>query len=165
MSGLEILTEIKAFVLDVDGVMTDGQLLLTEDGNYLRSFNIRDGYAIRKAIEEGFKITVISGGKSLGVQKRLSDLGLKDIYLGVNDKLPVLLQWMQKEGIDSNQLAYMGDDILDLPCYAHAALKACPQDAAPEIRSICNYISGYHGGKGCVRDLIEKIMKSQNTWM
>ena len=162
---LDKLIKIKAFAFDVDGVMTDGSLLLTEDGKYLRSFNIRDGYAIRKAISAGYKIVIISGGKSEGVEKRLRDLGVMDIYLGIEEKTPILLKWLKSNEVNLEELAYMGDDILDLEAMQFANLKSCPSDAVPEVKSIVNYISPLAGGKGCVRDLIELVLKAQDRWL
>jgi len=165
MQVLEKLSKIKAFAFDVDGVMTDGSLLLSEEGKYLRIFNIRDGYAIRKAVNEGFKIVVISGGKSEGVERRLRDLGVMDIYLGIDEKTPVLLKWLKSNSVELDDLAYMGDDILDLEAMQYANLKACPADAVPEVKSRANYISPLSGGKGCVRDLIEIVLKAQGRWL
>lgn len=159
-----LLHRITAFVFDVDGVMTDGRLLLTEDGRSLRTFHIRDGYALRKAIREGYRLAVISGGRSEGITHRLKELGLTDIFLDAQDKEPVLLAWMKDKGIGQDALAYMGDDILDLESMKHAVLRACPADAAIEVKSIANYISPRPGGDACVRDLIELVLKVQNRW-
>ena len=159
-----LANNIKAFAFDVDGVMTSGALLLTDEGKYLRTFHIRDGYAIRKAIDEGFKIVVISGGIAEGVEKRLKHLGIKDVYMNTNEKEPTLLQWMVDHGITNNQLAYMGDDILDISGMNHASIKACPADAVFEVKSIANFFSLKNGGDGCVRDLIELVLKVQSKW-
>lgn len=159
-----ILNDIKAFVFDVDGVMTDGTLLITEEGKLLRTFHIRDGYALRRAIQAGYSMAVVSGGQSEGVIKRLKQLGLTDIYMDAQEKESVLLDWMKWRGIHSNNLAYMGDDVLDVSAMKHAALKACPADAVQEILSIANYISPVKGGQACVRDLIELVLKVQNQW-
>ncbi len=164
MEMLDKLPFIKAFVFDVDGVMTNGSLLLTEDGHYLRSFHIRDGYALHKAVSLGYKIAVISGGKSEGVEKRLRGLGLKDVFMGQNEKAPVLKKWMLYEKISSAELAYMGDDILDIEAMQSASIMACPADAVSEVKSISNYISPINGGEGCVRDLIQLVLKAQDHW-
>ncbi|MBK9679722.1 MAG: 3-deoxy-D-manno-octulosonate 8-phosphate phosphatase [Saprospiraceae bacterium] len=164
MSVLDSLIHIKAFVFDVDGVMTDGNLLLTDEGHFLRTFNIRDGFAIRKAVDEGYLLAVISGGRSQGVEKRLRDLGVRDIFLGINDKAPVLTRWMNSNSITQNQLAYMGDDILDMVAMNQAILRACPADAVAEVKAIANYFATKPGGHGCVRELIEMVLKAQNRW-
>lgn len=159
-----IARSIKAFVFDVDGVMTSGALLLTDEGKYLRTFHIRDGYAIRKALDQGYKIAVISGGVSEGVEQRLRHLGVQDIFMNTNDKEPALKAWMQKNNISGDQLAYMGDDVLDSGCMSYAILKACPKDAVQEIKSMANYFSPRNGGDACVRDLIELVLKVQHQW-
>ncbi len=164
MHVLSDLKQIKALGFDVDGVMTNGSLILTDDGKSLRTFHIRDGYAIRKALDEGLKIVVISGGKSEGVILRLHDLGVSDIYMGVPHKLTVLRDWLNKNNIDKSEFAYMGDDILDIDCLKHAHIKACPSDAVSEIKTLANYISQKKGGDGCVRELIEQVLKAQNRW-
>jgi len=156
---LPLLHRIKSFVFD--GVMTDGSLLLTEDGHSLRTFHIRDGYAIRKALQEGYCLAVISGGRSEGIRHRLQGLGVTDLFLDAQEKEPVLRQWMADRSIEPDALAYMGDDILDLGAMAHAALRACPCDAVPEVKAIANYISPRPGGKACV---IELVLKVQNRW-
>jgi len=158
------IKKISAFVFDIDGVMTDGSLLITDEGKLLRTFHIRDGYALRRIIPTGFHLAVISGGRSDGVVKRLLDLGVSDIFMDAQDKETVLLEWMRINGIPASNLAYMGDDLLDIPAMQHAALKACPADAAQEVKTIANYISPLNGGKGCVRDLIELVLKVQNQW-
>ena len=159
-----LLHRINSFVFDVDGVMTDGSLLLTEDGHSLRTFHIRDGYAIRRVIQQEYNLAVISGGRSEGIRHRLRDLGVKDLFLDAQEKEPVLLKWMANRNIEPQSLAYMGDDILDLDAMAHSALRACPNDAVSEVKAIANYISPRPGGKACVRDLIELVLKVQNRW-
>jgi 3-deoxy-D-manno-octulosonate 8-phosphate phosphatase (KDO 8-P phosphatase) len=164
MNIYSIAQHIKAFAFDVDGVMTSGALLLTDEGKYLRTFHIRDGYAIRKALDAGYKIVVISGGISEGVEKRLNHLGITDVFMNANLKEPILAQWMQINHITAEQLAYMGDDILDIDSMHLAALKACPRDASPEVKNIANYLSSKNGGDTCVRELIELVLKVQSRW-
>lgn len=158
------IKNISAFVFDVDGVMTDGSLLITDEGKLLRTFHIRDGYALKRISSTGFHLAVISGGRSDGVVKRLQDLGVRDIFMDAQDKETVLMEWIRINGIPFTNLAYMGDDLLDVPAMQHAALRACPADAVQEVKTIANYISPLHGGKGCVRDLIELVLKVQNQW-
>jgi 3-deoxy-D-manno-octulosonate 8-phosphate phosphatase (KDO 8-P phosphatase) len=165
MTVLEKMAIIKAFAFDIDGVMTDGSLQLTEDGKYLRTFHIRDGYAIRQVVDHGYPVVVISGGKSEGAEKRLRDLGVQDIYQGVNTKWPVLENWVQSRGLDLSSVSYMGDDILDIPCLTRVGLAACPADAVPEVTRQAAFISKLNGGKGCVRDLIEAVLKIQQKWL
>lgn len=166
MSNLvySIMARVRAFVFDVDGVMTDGRLLITDEGKLLRTFHIRDGYALRKAVERGYPVVIVSGGKSEGVVKRLNQLGITDIFMDAQEKESVLLNWLNARGISGDQLVYMGDDMLDIPAMNHAALRACPSDAVQEVKNISNYISSLPGGAGCVRELIESILKVQNQW-
>lgn len=166
MSNLvySIMARVRAFVFDVDGVMTDGRLLITDEGKLLRTFHIRDGYALRKAVERGYPVVIVSGGKSEGVVRRLNQLGITDIFMDAQEKESVLLNWLNARGISGDQLVYMGDDMLDIPAMNHAALRACPSDAVQEVKNISNYISSLPGGAGCVRELIESILKVQNQW-
>lgn len=159
-----VLRNITTFIFDIDGVLTNGQLLVTTDGHLLRSMNVRDGYAFKHAIKAGYKIFIISGGKNKGVVKRLNNLGVEDIYLGIDDKVKQLNAILDKEQIDLENIAYMGDDIPDIPPMKLVGLPTCPQDAEPEVKNISTYISHRNGGCGCARDLIEQVMKVQSKW-
>jgi 3-deoxy-D-manno-octulosonate 8-phosphate phosphatase (KDO 8-P phosphatase) len=162
---LEKLHHINTFIFDVDGVLTDGTIILTPDGDYIRSMNIKDGYAMQAAIKAGYRIAVISAGRlSEGVKKRLENLGLTDIYLGVSDKKDAYTTIMFSYHLKAENIAYMGDDLPDYEVMNLAGLASCPADAAPEIQNIAHYISPYNGGKGCVRDIIEKVMRLHNKW-
>ena len=161
----ELLQHITTFIFDYDGVLTEGIVMLTEDGEPLRSANVRDGYALQLAVKKGYRIAVISGGKSPSMFRRLSSLGIKDIFLGVEHKIQVFEKYLKDNNIDSSEVVYMGDDIPDFQVMKLAAVPACPADAAEEIRAISKYISHYEGGKGCVRDIIEQVLKLQNNWM
>ena len=158
------LSQIKAFILDVDGVMTDGSLLALESGEQVRAFNIKDGYAIRYAIKQGYKVAIISGRQEEGVRKRLQSLDVTDIYLGVPDKQLVFNDYINKYNLLPATIAYMGDDIPDLMVMQLCGVAACPEDAAPDVIWIANFISSKGGGKGAVRELIEAVMKVQGTW-
>ena len=160
----EYLHNITTFVFDVDGVLTDGSVLVTTNGEMLRTMNIKDGYALKTAVDKGYKICIISGGSNEGVRKRLNGLGIKDIYLGVQQKIKRLQEYMTSNGISTDQLLYMGDDIPDIPVMQMAGLPCCPQDAVPEIKAISRYVSHKNGGKGAVRDVIEQVMKVQGKW-
>ena len=164
---LQYFNAIKAFVFDVDGVMTDGQVHVLETGEHYRSFFIRDGYAIEKAREAEFTLCVISGGTHLGVQKRLENLRFQHIYMGLGgqDKLSTYLSWLEKIRISEEHVLYMGDDIPDLKILKRPKLlSTCPADAIPEIKSVVKYVSPFKGGQGAVRDVIEKVMKLQGKW-
>ncbi|MBK1439022.1 HAD-IIIA family hydrolase [Parapedobacter sp. ISTM3] len=156
--------QVKAFVFDVDGVLSDGNVLVTEHGEQLRSFNIKDGYAMQLAVKKKYPIAVITGGKSLGVKKRLAGLGITDVFLGVDDKSAVFHDWLSSLGLSPADVLYMGDDIPDLANMRIAGLPACPADAVEEIKAVAAYISFRNGGTGAVRDVMEKVMKLQGTW-
>lgn len=164
MNLLELFAPIRTFVFDVDGVLTDGTLMLTEDGHMLRSMNIKDGYAMQLAIKKGYKVWVISGGKSEAVRLRLNKLGLSDIHIGIENKKEVLHQIAIESNTAYNSVLYMGDDIPDYAAMQICGLPCCPHDAVSEIRQISKYISPFNGGKGCVRDVIEKVLKLNGDW-
>lgn len=164
MNVLADFKKIKAFVLDVDGVLTDGSLLLLDDGQMARRMNIKDGYALQLAIKKGYHILVISGGSSDAVKLRLQKLGVVEVYMGVSDKKQVLLQYVSKYALNWDEVLYMGDDIPDMIPMQLAGLPCCPADAVPEIRNISSYISPVNGGYGCVRDVIEKVLKLNDHW-
>lgn len=164
MSFLEKLKAINTFIFDVDGVLTDGTILVAEDGHYLRTFNIKDGYSVQLAVKKNYNVVIISGGTSPSVEKRLKALGVNDIYLGVSNKVDVMQNYLKINNISLDQVLYMGDDIPDFVCMKQVSIAACPNDAALEIQQISNYISPKAGGKGAVRDIIEKVLKSQNKW-
>jgi 3-deoxy-D-manno-octulosonate 8-phosphate phosphatase (KDO 8-P phosphatase) len=158
------LHSVKAIILDIDGVLTDATVHVTETGEQLRRFNIRDGYAIQLAIKRGFYVCAISGGKSQSIISRLQGLGLKDIHLGADKKTTVYHYILEKYSLKPEQVLYMGDDIPDLQAMKLAGVPVCPADAAEEIKAISIYISPKAGGTGCVRDVIEKVMKVQQKW-
>jgi 3-deoxy-D-manno-octulosonate 8-phosphate phosphatase (KDO 8-P phosphatase) len=164
MNHLEIFSTIHTFIFDVDGVLTNNEVLITEKGELLRKMNVRDGMAIKMAIEKGFKIAVITGGRSEGVIKRLEALGIKDIYSGISDKLEAFEEFVTKYELDPLGILYMGDDLPDYPVMRRVGLATCPKNAAPELFPITNYVSPYNGGEGCVRDVIEKVMRLQGNW-
>jgi 3-deoxy-D-manno-octulosonate 8-phosphate phosphatase (KDO 8-P phosphatase) len=161
----ELLSGITTFVFDYDGVLTMGIVVLTEEGEPLRTANVRDGYALQLAVKKGYHVAVISGGKSPSMYRRLESLGITDIYLGVEHKLEVFEQYLSVKNIQASEVVYMGDDIPDYNAMQMAAVPACPADAAEEIKAISRYISHYEGGRGCVRDIIEQVMKIQHKWM
>ncbi len=164
MNILELFAPIRTFVFDVDGVLTNGQLLATEDGQLLRSMNIKDGYAIQLAIKKGYKVWVISGAKSEGVRLRLQKLGAIDVHIGIEDKKLILNEIVLKYQTQYESVLYMGDDIPDYAVMQLCGLPCCPADAVPEIKSISKYISPQKGGEGCARDVIEKVMKLNGDW-
>ena len=159
-----LLNDITAFVFDVDGVFTDSSVQITSSGELLRTMSVRDGYAVKQAVDAGYIICVITGGKNVGVKLRLEGLGVKEVHLGVKDKISVIKRFLEQEQLQQHQVAYMGDDLPDLEAIQLAGLKSCPQDAVPEIKAVCDYVSHRDGGKGCVRDLVEQVMRVQDKW-
>jgi 3-deoxy-D-manno-octulosonate 8-phosphate phosphatase (KDO 8-P phosphatase) len=160
----DLMPTIKAFVFDVDGVLTDGKVLVTENGEQLRSMCIKDGYAINRALEQGLHVFVISGGQSEGVRKRLSYLGVKEIFLGVKDKIEVYNQLLKKYALTAAQMLYMGDDMPDLELIKLSGIGCCPSNACVEVLKASDYVSPFKGGDACARDVIEKTLKIQGKW-
>ena len=160
----EYLHHITTFIFDVDGVLTDGTVTITTKGEMLRRMNIKDGYAIKTAIDQGYNMCVISGGSNEGVRKRLQGLGVTNIYLGAQNKIVQMNEFLHNYDVKLENVLYMGDDIPDYPTMRLAGLPCCPQDAAPEIKEISSYVSHKNGGKGAVRDVIEQVLKVQGKW-
>jgi 3-deoxy-D-manno-octulosonate 8-phosphate phosphatase (KDO 8-P phosphatase) len=164
MNVLEDFARVDVFVFDVDGVLTNGQLLITEEGHLLRNMNIKDGYALQLAVKKGYQVWVISGAKSKGVQIRLQKLGLQEVHINIEDKQPLLEELLKKHNLEAANVLYMGDDLPDFDCINCVFLPACPADAAPEILERCKYVSYANGGDGCVRDVIRKVLLLQGHW-
>jgi 3-deoxy-D-manno-octulosonate 8-phosphate phosphatase (KDO 8-P phosphatase) len=164
MNVLALFKNIKLFVLDVDGVLTDGSLILLDNGEMARRMNIKDGYALQLAIKKGYEILIISGGTSQAVQMRLEKLGIKNIHLSVKNKQAILSQFVVEHAYTWEQVLYMGDDVPDVLPMQMVGLACAPADAAQEVKSMAHYISPISGGNGCVRDVIEKVMKLNDDW-
>ncbi len=160
----KLLSNIDTFIFDVDGVMTDGIVMLSPSGEMFRTMNVKDGYALQLAVKKGYNIFIISGGYSESIKKRFEKLGINRIYLGVSNKLDVYHKILEESDISSERVLYMGDDIPDCKVMKEVGLPACPADAAEEIKAISIYISSADGGKGCVRDMIEQVMKVHDKW-
>ncbi|MCB9033236.1 MAG: HAD hydrolase family protein [Chitinophagales bacterium] len=161
---LSRLKDITTFVLDVDGVLTDGSLLATEQGELLRTFNAKDGFALFTALQQKFNICIITGGNSKAVYERFKQLGIKHIYYKIHNKKEVLENYMLETNTTVNQLLYVADDIPDIPAMKMCAIKCCPKDAVPEVQQIADYIATKNGGDGCVREIIEMVLKVQDKW-
>ncbi len=164
MNVLFRLRKIKIFVFDMDGVLTDGCLLVDYENKRLRRMSIKDGYALQLAVKTGYKVIVISGSDAPPVSERLHKLGITEVFMKVNDKEALLKEYMLENKIATDEVLFMGDDIPDYQGMKMAGFACCPCDAAVEIKQISSYISPVKGGYGCVRDIIEKVMKLNNHW-
>ena len=164
MNELERFRTIDTFIFDVDGVLTNSELIILENGQLLRKMNTRDGFAMKRAVEMGYHVCIITGGGSSGVVQRLKGLGITDIYSKVDNKMDAFEEYIHAYDIDPSTIIYMGDDVPDYDVMCRVELPCCPYDAASEILEISQYISPKNGGQGCVRDIIEKVLKIQGTW-
>lgn len=163
MNILELFKPVKTFVFDVDGVLATDMLLIVQ-GDWVRSMNIKDGFGLQLAVKKGYRVVIISGAKSVPVMERLAALGIKDIFLGVSDKKEKLLEYVRQHSLKWDEILFMGDDIPDLSAMQLVGLPCCPADAVTEIKLISKYISPVNGGRGCVRDVIEKVVKLNGHW-
>lgn len=161
---LEKLPTIKAIVLDIDGVLTDGSVTIFPNGEMVRTLNVKDGYALKTAALKGLKVGVISGGRNEQIKERLLALGCHEVYLSSSNKIDKLEEFCIQFDLEKEDILYMGDDLPDFEVLQTVGVSTCPEDAAHEIREICSYISPFKGGKGCVRDVIEKVLRAQNQW-
>ncbi|WP_298119156.1 HAD family hydrolase [Flavobacterium sp.] len=160
----EIMNTIDTFIFDVDGVLTDSSVHVSQNGEMLRIMNIRDGFAMKAAIESGYNVCIISGGNNEGVRIRLRNLGITDIHLASPNKVETFKEYTELYNIKPENVLYMGDDIPDYHVMQLVGLPTCPQDSVAEIKAISKYISHKNGGKGAVREVIEQVMKVQGKW-
>ena len=165
MSYKEYLININTFIFDVDGVLTDGSIQVNTQGEMFRTMNVKDGYALKTAVDKGFNVCVISGGSNEGVRVRLQNLGIKDVFLGAHNKTEILENYLKTHNLKKENILYMGDDLPDYEVMQEVGLPSCPQDAVPEIKNISKYVSHKNGGKGCVRDVIEQVLKVHGKWL
>lgn len=159
------LSRIKAFVFDVDGVLSPSTIPMSADGTPMRMANIKDGYALQLAAKHGYHIAIITGGVSEAIKNRYNALGINDVYMGSAMKLPILTKWMDDNGLAIDEVVYAGDDIPDIECMRHVGLSVAPSDAAPEVRQLAKYNCDIIGGHGVARDIIERVMKARGHWM
>lgn len=164
ISYKQILPKINTFIFDVDGVLTNGTLTIMPDGELVRHMNVKDGYAMKNALNKGFRVCIISGGTNEGVRNRLQALGIDDVFLGAHDKIKQYNELVKKYNLKPENVLYMGDDVPDYPVMKLVGLPACPNDAVREIQQVSKYISDKKGGEGCVRDVIEQVLRVQNKW-
>ena len=165
MVDLQDFKKITTFVFDVDGVFTNSQMLITEEGHLLRSMNVRDGFAVKVALKAGYRMFVITGGSSQGVMTRLKGLGIKEIYSGIWNKETTFLDILSKHELNEEEVLYIGDDLIDIPCIQKAGIGVCPKDAAPEVLAVADHITQKKGGAGCVREVIQSVLELQSKWL
>ena len=164
MSIAPFLERINTFIFDVDGVLTDGYVLVLENGLQARRMNIKDGYALQLAVKKGYRLVILSGAPVSPVVDRLNKLGITEVYMGIHDKKEFITSYIRQHDLLKDELLFMGDDIPDLDAMEVTGLSACPADAVPEILEVAKYVSPIPGGNGCVRDVIEMVMKIQGKW-
>ena len=164
MNVLELFKPITTFIFDVDGVLTDGTVLVLENGLQARRMNIKDGFALQMAVQNGYKVLIVSGGNSPQVANRLEKLGITEIYMAVGDKKTFITDYMKENSLSKEKVLYMADDLPDLPVSAMVGIPCCPADAVNEIKEAVQYISPLKGGDACVRDVIEKVLKLNDHW-
>lgn len=160
----EDIAHTEAFVFDVDGVMTDGGIVPTVDGDFIRRYNAKDGYALAYAIRMGYKVCIITGGRGRTLENRLRMLGITDFYTDCMDKIAAMREFFEREGLDPQHVIYMGDDIPDLECMREVGIPVCPADAATEVVEISRYVSEFNGGAGAVRDIVEQVLRARGDW-
>ncbi|MDB2384892.1 HAD-IIIA family hydrolase [Polaribacter sp.] len=164
ISYKQLLHKITTFIFDVDGVLTNGMLTIMPSGELVRHMNVKDGYAMKNALNQGYKIFIITGGTNQSVKSRLDALGINEVYLGAHDKLVQYKEILEKHNITPDEIVYMGDDIPDVPVMQKVGLPTCPNDAVREVQETAKYISDKKGGEGCVRDILEQVLKVQGKW-
>ena len=160
----EDLVKVKAFAFDVDGVLSSQIIPLFPNGEPMRTANIKDGFVIQLAVKLGYQIAIITGGQTDAVRQRYINLGVQDVYMGVREKLPVFEEWIKKRKLSPENVLYMGDDLPDYPVMEKAGIPVCPSDAVEEIKTLCKYISYKAGGEGCVRDVMEQVLRVHQQW-
>lgn len=164
MNVLELFKKINTFIFDVDGVLTDGSVLVLENGLQARRMHIKDGLALQMAIKNGYKVLVVSGGNSPQVVNRLQNLGIKDVHMSILDKKTFIKNYIIANKLNADTVLFMGDDLPDLEAMAIVGLPCCPADAVMEIKQAVQYIAALNGGEACVREVIEKVLKLNNHW-
>jgi 3-deoxy-D-manno-octulosonate 8-phosphate phosphatase (KDO 8-P phosphatase) len=164
MNVLAEFKKVTTFIFDIDGVLTDGTVLILRDGLQARQMHVKDGFGMQMAMKNGYRVFIVSGGISEESKKRLEYLGIKDIHLGVADKTNFIADLLKNNKIKWEEVLYMGDDLPDMPIMSKAGLSACPADAVSEVKNVVKYISPINGGWGCVRDVIEKVLKVNGHW-
>ena len=161
----EDLKKVKAFIFDVDGVFSSSEIMLHPSGELMRTMNIKDGFALQYTIKKGYPVAIITGGNSEAVKSRFQNLGIRDIYLKSGNKMDDFNDFICRHGLKAENVLYMGDDLPDYEVMKRVGFPTCPSDAVEEIKAISRYISDKPGGQGCVRDVIEQVLRLHGKWM
>jgi 3-deoxy-D-manno-octulosonate 8-phosphate phosphatase (KDO 8-P phosphatase) len=156
--------KITTFIFDIDGVLTDGSVLLLDNGHQARTMNIKDGYALQLAVKKGYRLAVISGADMPPALERLNKLGIMEVQFSLTDKKKFIEDFILKHQLKTEEVVFMGDDMPDLAAFSVVGISACPADAVNEVRQACRFVSAYNGGKGCVREVIEIVLKLNGQW-
>ena len=160
----EDIARIEAMIFDVDGVMTDGRIIPTAEGDFIRCYNCKDGYALAYAIRHGYRVCVITGGYGKILERRLRMLGMQDFYIDCMDKISTLREYMKKYNLNPETVLSLGDDIPDLECMREVGMPVCPADSAAEVIECSRYVSEFEGGRGAVRDIVEQVLRARGDW-
>jgi 3-deoxy-D-manno-octulosonate 8-phosphate phosphatase (KDO 8-P phosphatase) len=160
----EDLKRVRAFVFDLDGVLSSQQMFMDASGILLRTVNVKDGYALRLAAVKGYPVAVISGGVSMAVRRRMRRLGIRDVYMNAKNKQIPFQEFVNRYKLEESDILYMGDDLPDLPVMKRVGFPTCPADAVAEVKQVSRYISHFDGGDGCVRDVIEQVLRLHQHW-
>lgn len=161
----EDLMKVSAFIFDVDGVLSNECIVIDSSGEMLRTANTKDGYAIQYAIKKGYPVAIITGGVSNAVEKRYRGLGVEDIYMGSKNKIKDFKDFIEKHDLNPEHILYMGDDLPDYEVMKRIGIPTCPSNAVEQIKAISNYISDKEGGYGCVRDVVEQVLRAHSKWL
>lgn len=162
--GDDSFKNITTFIFDIDGVLTDGSVLVLENGLQARRMSIKDGFALQLAVKSGYRVVAVSGSSPSPVIDRLNKLGITEVHMPVLDKRSFVASYIEENKLIKEEVLFMGDDLPDLPVMSIVGLSTCPADAAPELIEVAGYISPINGGYGCVRDVIEKVLRSNDHW-
>ena len=161
---LAAFKRVTTFIIDLDGVLTDGSLLILENGLYARKLHVKDSFAMQMAVKKGYRVAVIAGGVADPVKERLLKLGIRDVEMPVADKTAFIRQYISTHQLDVSEVLYIADDLPDVAALKIAGMPCCPADAAPEVLKIVKYVASLKGGEGCVREVIEKVLKLNDHW-
>lgn len=162
--NLQKLKPIKLLILDVDGVLTDGKVIYTDSGEEIKQFDVRDGHGLKLLMRAGIGVVLLTGRKSKVILHRARDLGIEDIYQKATDKIEVYRKILTKSKLPDKNVAFVGDDLVDIPVLKKVGFAAAVPDAVPEVKGVVDYVTSKKGGEGAVREICELLLKAQNKW-